>query len=224
MTFTTLKVAGTDPIRLLHEHRSWYAATGLYPFLIGDDEELSRLEENSEFSDQDAATIIEASYKVQIADWIAERHRDIEAYGANLDEALGVWPGEDLDKASITLHRDILSGEIKPEVYLGLAKIAKPWQLPAVVKYGAWNDCPGADVHCAFHREWRERFGAEISGMSGDVIECTVKKPPNDKDSAIGLAWEQFYYCADIVDQGCGSVANLAATLLNSTYWYFWWD
>jgi hypothetical protein len=29
---------------------------------------------------------------------------------------------------------------------------------------------------------------------------------------------------SDIVDQGCESISNLAATLLNSPYWYFWWD
>jgi hypothetical protein len=40
----------------------------------------------------------------------------------------------------------------------------------------------------------------------------------------MALAWEQYWYCLDIVDQGVGSVSALAATLLNSTYWYFWWD
>ncbi|MBL8817724.1 MAG: DUF4253 domain-containing protein [Planctomyces sp.] len=28
----------------------------------------------------------------------------------------------------------------------------------------------------------------------------------------------------DIVEQGCESISNLAATLVNSGYWYFWWD
>ena len=38
------------------------------------------------------------------------------------------------------------------------------------------------------------------------------------------LAWEQYLYCQDIVVQGCETIANLAATLLNSPFWYFWWD
>jgi hypothetical protein len=38
------------------------------------------------------------------------------------------------------------------------------------------------------------------------------------------LAREQYLYCSDIVWQGVGSVSNLSKTLLNSNYWYFWWD
>jgi hypothetical protein len=93
-----------------------------------------------------------------------------------------------------------------------------------MLKYGAWNECPGPEVHCAFHREWQERFGAEITGMSDDVVECAVKNPPIDRKAAVVLAWEQYWYCSDIVDQECESVSKLAATLINSPYWYFWWD
>ncbi|MBI5726174.1 MAG: DUF4253 domain-containing protein [Planctomycetes bacterium] len=96
--------------------------------------------------------------------------------------------------------------------------------MPAFLKCGAWNECPEAAVHCAFHREWQAEFGAEITGMSGDIVECTVANPPLNKEVAIKLAWQQYWYCADIVGQGCESISNLAATLLNSPYWYFWWD
>ena len=60
--------------------------------------------------------------------------------------------------------------------------------------------------------------------MSGDVIECTVKTPPSSKQAALALAREQFVYCSDIVHQGVRSIEALAATLLNSKTWYFWWD
>src|SRR5262249_38060142 len=138
------------------------------------------------------------------------------------DEILGDWPGEIAEKGSISLHRDVLSREIKPEIYLGLVTIEKCWHLPAALNYGGWNACPGPEVHCAFHRGWHDRFGAEITGMSGDVVECMVKNPPRNRQQATTLAWEQYWYCSDIVEQGCGSIFNLAATLLNSSYWYFW--
>jgi Domain of unknown function (DUF4253) len=221
---TTLKIAGNDAIRLLNEYRSRYPASGQYPFLIGDGEELGRIKEMAKFNDRDPARIIRASLRVKTAEWIAGRQKEAEEYGFSPEETLGEWPGEILDKGSIGLHKDVLSGRVKPEVYLGLARIEKPWHLPAVVKYGAWNDCPAPHVHCAFHREWQERFGAEITGMSGDVVECAVTNPPTDRETATVLAREQYWYCADIVEQGCGSIANLAATLLNSPYWYFWWD
>ena len=224
MQFTTLKTAGGDAIRLLNEHRSRFPATGQYPFLIGDAEELGRIKEAAEFNKHDPAAIIAASLEVKTAEWVAGRRKEAEEYEFSPKELLGEWPGEVADKGSIGLHKDVLSGKIKPEVYLGLAKIERPWHLPAVLKYGAWNECPGPEVHCAFHRQWQERYGAEITGMSGDVVECAVSKPPADRKAATVLAWEQYWYCADIVEQGCGSVSNLAATLLNSPYWYFWWD
>jgi hypothetical protein len=74
------------------------------------------------------------------------------------------------------------------------------------------------------HRSWQERFGAEITGMSGDTVEGLVRNPPRDGKAALDLAREQYCYCTDIVDQGCESISNLAATLLNSPYWYFWWN
>jgi len=67
-------------------------------------------------------------------------------------------------------------------------------------------------------------YGAQITGVSGEVIECIVSNPPRDQAAAIELAWQQYWYCDDIVEQGCESISNLAATLLNSPYWYFWWD
>jgi hypothetical protein len=224
MKFTTLKIPGPDAIRLLNEHRSRYPATGQYPFLIGDDTDLTNVKDQAESSKRNPAAIIRASLDIKTAEWIAGRGGDPEECDFSTGEGLGEWPGEILDKGSIGLHKDVLSGKIKPEVYLGFAKIKEPWHLPSILKLGAWNECPEPEVHCAFHREWQERFGAEITGVSGDVVECAVKHPPTKRKSANILAWEQFWYCSDIVAQGCDSISNLAATLIKSPYWYFWWD
>ena len=145
--------------------------------------------EPAEFNDQDPTAIIRASLDIKTHEWIARRQKEAEEFAFSPDEVLGEWPGEIPEKGSISLHKDVLSGEIKPEVYLGLARIEKPWHLPAVLEYGAWNECPQPEVHCAFHREWLERFGAEITGMSGDVVECTVKNPPINRKEATILAW-----------------------------------
>lgn len=224
MDFVTMKIAGADAIQTLDDYRSRYSSTGEYPFLIGDLEELERIQEAAGFNDRDPAAIIQASSGITIANWIAVRRKEAEEDELFSDETFGEWPGEILEKGSIGLHKDILSGEIKSEIYLGLAAVEKPWHLPAMVKYGAWNDCPESEVHCAFHREWFAEFGAEITGISSDIVECVVARPPTNRKVAKRLAWQQYWYCADIVEQGCGSVANLAATLLNSPYWFFWWD
>lgn len=224
MTFRTIKIAGKDAVATLTEYRSRFPTSGEYPFLIGDDEELARIQEAAGFNDQDPSAIVQSSHDVNLDKWIAERRSEGEDDGFSVDHLLGEWPGEVTEKGAIGLHKDILTGKVKREVFLGLAAIEQPWQLPAVLKYGAWNDCPEAEVHCAFHRKWHDEYGAEITGMSGDVVECTVANPPADQAAALQLARQQYWYCADIVEQGCESVNNLAATIINSGYWYFWWD
>ncbi|MGL6072534.1 MAG: DUF4253 domain-containing protein [Fimbriiglobus sp.] len=225
MEVTTRKVSGNDAIRILNVGRERYPTTRQYPFLIGDIREMEQLNETAEFHEDEPSEIVQASLEITVPEWIASRQRQVEGYGFDPNGSLGEWPEEEeIGKGSIGLHKDVLTGEVRPEVCLGLVTIDKPWHLPAFVKYGGWNDCPSPEVHCAFFRHWQEKYGAEITGMSGDIIECVVRKPPMDQSAAIELAWEQYWYCADIVEQGCGSVSNLAATLLDSPYWYFWWD
>jgi hypothetical protein len=182
--------------------------------------EFMTLEEEVEDAERPPADVIQDSLDIDLNAWIAGRR----AGGNEDDELLGEWPIEVYNERSITLHKDRLTGESKPKVYLGLARIEQAWQLPAVVHFGGWNDCPFPQMHCAFHRSWQDRFDAEITGISGSIVECVVGKPPRDRKTALGLAWEQYWYCKDIVDQGCGSISNLAASLLNSPYWFFWWD
>src|SRR5262249_25216062 len=76
MEFTTLKIAGSDAIRLLGEHRSRFPITGIYPFLIGDAQELERVKEAAGFHKQDAAAIIDASLGIDVASWMAERREE----------------------------------------------------------------------------------------------------------------------------------------------------
>jgi hypothetical protein len=222
--FTTIKVAGSDALDTLVSRRELFLQTGEYPFLIGDANEVQRFTDRAVFTSQSTSEIIESSMKLDVDDWIFQRRKEAEEDELPIEETLGVWPGEVSNKGSLSLHTEILSGRPLPEVFLGIASIQEPWQLLAALKYGFWNCCPEPEVHCAFFRKWQFQYGAEIAGISSDVIECMVSNPPRDQATAIALAWEQYWYCADIVDQGCESVCNLAATLLNSSYWYFWWD
>mgnify|MGYP002624331978 CR=1 FL=1 len=224
MTFTTDNIAGTDAIPELESRRARYAETGIYPFLIGGAEELDRVRESAEFNNQTSDDIICGALEVKREAWIAKHRAEAEEFEFSPEDVYGRWPGERSDKGAVSLHRDVLSGRIKRNVFLGSTPIKEPWHLPAVLKYGGWNDCPEPEVHCAFFHQWQAEYGAEIAGMSGDVIECIVGRPPRDQTAAIELAWQQYWYCSDIVEQGCGSVSSLAATLLNSPYWYFWWD
>lgn len=224
MKLDVLTVAGIDALRALDVHRARFASTGLYPFLIGDHDDLARLEEQAELNSSPPQDIIQASFGDVMDRWLAGRKLEEEEFEDSPEETLGTWPGNVQDKGSISHHKDISTGEFKPEVYIGLARIELPWHLPAALNFGDWNDCPDPMVHCAFHRHWSDTYGAEIVGISSDTIECRVTRPPKNRQSATELAWQQYWYCGDIVHQGCGSVLALAATLLDSPYWFFWWD
>jgi hypothetical protein len=73
-------------------------------------------------------------------------------------------------------------------------------------------------------KHWLERYQAEVVGMTHDVIEMRVGRPPTTRDDARELARQQYYYCTDIVSQGVETVDALAACLLRGRVWYFWWD
>ena len=78
--------------------------------------------------------------------------------------------------------------------------------------------------NCAAFRYWGEKYGAKIISITHDIVECTVERLPKDPEEALELAEEQYAYCTDLVDQGTGTLENLAASLLVSHTWFFWWD
>ena len=60
--------------------------------------------------------------------------------------------------------------------------------------------------------------------MTHDTIELHVARSPRTRDDALALAYEQYAYCSDIVDQGAGTLEALAAVLVHASVWFFWWD
>lgn len=273
MNIELIECAGRDVIVTLERLRAEFPASGKYPFVIGDEDELAQLREASEFNQQDAAAILTEALKTDIVQWL-RRCQESDLSGAAAFDEEGVEisdeehnedPDEESDEDDIeefefeeeftfpdsvspernghgrlpvteepeefsaeaelvSVHRDVLTGKFKDKVWIGLARIEQSWMLPAITRYGDWNDCPSPVIHCAMLRYWQEKYGAEIVTMSGDVIECRVTKPPDTDEAAMQLAREQYCYCADIVEQGTDTITNLAATLLDSEHWYFWWD
>jgi hypothetical protein len=224
MSFTTLTVSGASAVAALNQRRAEFAKSGEYPFLIGNQENVERLKESAEYNEDTMDNILSRAIALDVTEWLKQRREEAEEFEFSEEETLGEWPGEIDDKMSLSLHLEVLSRKPLKDAFIGLVRITNPWKLPAVLKYGNWNDCPAPEVHCAIHKLWEAQFGAEIAGVSGDTVECVVANPPRTKEAALALAWQQCWYCTDIVYQGCGSVNNLAASLMNSNGWFFWWD
>jgi Domain of unknown function (DUF4253) len=73
-------------------------------------------------------------------------------------------------------------------------------------------------------RSWRDRFGAELIGLSLDRMDLRVASRPNTREQGLELAREHYVYCRDIVDQGEGTLSSLAERLFADDWWNFWWD
>lgn len=121
----------------------------------------------------------------------------------------------------ITLNTRLLRPK---RAYLVDVPCKEPWAVFAYVPFGEWNSVPSDAVLTAIFKSWYERFGAVPAYVGGDVIEFWVDRPVTDAVAACELAKEMYAMCPDNVDQGVGTVQNLAQALLNASTWYFWWD
>lgn len=137
----------------------------------------------------------------------------------------GEWPDDpDIIGPGFTIATDAPGGSFFERVHILLVPARASWEIPAWLRWGDWNACPPPEYHVAALRHWHRRHGAELVGLSGDTMNIHASQRPQRRDTALALARDMYRYCPDIVDQGTGALAPLAATLLADPWWSFWWD
>lgn len=200
--------------------------TGLFPSILGGPDDLRLLQDGFQFAeeaDQTTELVLEAAETFSVDAWLTQaakqRLADAETKPQLLED-VGKWPLFGAPRVGLIAHEDAP----REEVYVGNFRVDASWKIPGKLMWSAINYDMGPELHCAFHKRWSAKYGSEVIASTGSVIQCHVKHPPRTRADAIQLAWEHYYYCYDIVSQGCGSVSNLAASLKGSEYWYFWWD
>jgi hypothetical protein len=140
-------------------------------------------------------------------------------------EIEGDWPDAPVTASTtLTLPYHWQSGAPHPRVFIAEVTGSDPTALPAHLRFGGWNLNPAPEMHVAAFRHWAAAYGAVPVAMSADVIEMRVDRRPATREAALTLAREMYEYCPDIVDQGTGTLSALAAELMVSDLWYFWWD
>lgn len=219
--FPIVSVPGSDVEAELRRLRINRGSKSVSPVVIGDFESATRLvevwDDPFDFEQQ-----LKLAAEINVERWFEERREeDAECYaseGQDVIHEAGTAP-----MATLTIGHDH-SGMPRVEVYLALIPTTDATTIPLHLRFGDWNACPSPCEHVAVARYWRDKYGAEIATVASDVLEFTVADPPSDDDKAMELAWQQYVYCSDIVDQGVGSVATLAKALRHSSRWYFWWD
>ena len=128
--------------------------------------------------------------------------------GEGIDHFLSLWD---------------FNGKKTIPVVLAEIPLKNPWEVFAWLPFGGWNECPANEEHMAVAKYWFETYGAFPALMTHDVLEYSLPAPVSP-ERAMEVAWEQFTYCSDIVEQGVGTIGRLADGLMKSSCWYFWWD
>jgi hypothetical protein len=213
--FHRLAVPGVKAISIWKQLRLLVDEIGHWPLLIGDDERaevmIDRLLDGGEAA---------AESNVVAEEWLANRVKDEPDL---FDCPLGTWP-QPQPNHSFIIPMDMMTGQPLAEVQLLLVPTRISHQVPALIGFGGWNDCPMPDVQAAMMKRWNSLYGAELVGIAADVVEMRVTRPPTNREAAELLAREQFIYCTDIVYQGVETLRALASALMNGSSWYFWWD
>ena len=100
-----------------------------------------------------------------------------------------------------------------------------PWELPAYIPFGGWNECPDAKEMTSICKYWYDQYGAVPIAVTHDILEMEVPKPVSSEIS-IEVAKEHYAFCPDRLYQCTQSftLSEIAKSLEGSTVWYFWWD
>lgn len=219
---------GSFDVRIVSGAQAWTTLqelrkqADLVPVVFGDRNDYDNVTTVMGMVDTSFEDCVSSGAALDVDQWI--KHRVEEQPDYYIAEGPELAAGNAQQPGLLTVAYDVLSGQMKAEVFIGLVPVQEPWQVPAYLKIGGWNDCPDAEVHVAFFKRWYEQFGAVVTSISSDVIEFTVERPPQTMEEARRLAHEQFVYCADIVHQGVQTEGNLAQVLLGNKNWFFWWD
>jgi hypothetical protein len=196
-------------LRRLHDR------TGLYPFLVGPQDETADLAYMAA-NDCDPSAV-ERGLTIDAGKRLTELAAESEA--PSIEEILAKPDPEAQPNPEPRFVSD------QEETMVAMMPTRAGYEVPGLLSWqGAINlDIDGAD-HVAILKRWHDLYGAQLVTLSFDVLELLVPSPPMDPEEAATTALEQYAYCPDAVEQGVGSVPALAAGQVRSPSWYFWWD
>lgn len=98
---------------------------------------------------------------------------------------------------------------------------AQPWEVLALLGFGAFNACPGPEAHAVRWRSFYERFGARPFLVGQATIDGLVARPPATLDELARCAAEHLAYAPEAASEG---LLPYAWSLFRCGGWGFWWD
>ena len=240
-----LPVSFEDAIAVWFQFRSIYDATGRFPIICP----MRSLENDRHMlqgvnDDYSVESVIKSAKRIENCDWIFHMRDRFDAeigigsYDGRAHKLLddrGDWPEKFQPIDEFYLPK--FWGRESGKVALLLPSCREPWMIPAHLRASGANEQPNGVNQCAMLRRWKRIWGAEPVCCHGSFYELYVNRPPTDRNAALNLAYEHVWLCYDRINQSSpgphelppghkttGVLERLAAALLNSSVWYFWWD
>lgn len=215
-SFRSLRVRGVNALKTVESLlQEFNQGSGKYPFLIGSEEELAQLLDMISPPQDGGSETLQLARNFNVEEWLK----------VNMPKATKAWPKQTVPPIQTPLIQfDVLTQRLKQDMVIGMIEVGHPSEVFAKFGYGDWNDCPAPHIHTALHDYWGRNYQSLPVVISQDTVECYVPQPTTEKQAAMQLSREHHAYCYDIVEQGVGTTAKLASSLLESKYWHFWWD
>ncbi|WP_395836309.1 DUF4253 domain-containing protein [Archangium violaceum] len=128
----------------------------------------------------------------------------------------GKWPATPM---KVTDKPELVTGDW---THIALVPARQPWEVPAFLPFFSGEGYPDQAELVAVARYYHERYGARVFGMnSGAELELWVPQPLSSKEDALAVAAQHFFLCPDGVVK---TVETHAARLMQTHFWWFWWD
>jgi len=205
--------------------------TGLIPFLLGslpgyptrpwDDEEFDIPVDPSELDHVDAAEVLAEMWDGEMEDDEVKEDEEWIAMRAPFSiQFPGLAPPGDAPLSPDQLHQTLDS---LPAARIGLVPAPRPADVLPLI---GWTPSDQSDALpiAAVVRSWEERFGARLLRVGFAEISLLVDRPPTSIEHAQRIAAEHFVFCDECAGQGLSDIPSIAANLLETPIWTFWWD
>jgi hypothetical protein len=234
--FFCLSIPTVQAYPLWQKLRELVPVTLHWPLILGTNGDvLTHQQDWSDPANGTTTDILAQAQAIELEQWrvtwlrelgYAPRHEDPDPDRQSIDDAPGEWPDTISSKLRTMYawplsYRSARAGQM---LILALLPTTSCWHAPAWLKFGNWNSCPEPAVQVRLLEHWYEQYGAEVVGIAENTIEFHVGNPPTDNARALHLAYEHFAYCPDRAEENVKMIATLAALLVNTNAWYFWWD
>jgi hypothetical protein len=208
---------GSDAGALWLGHRSRFGQTGLWPVLV--DDAFWEAVELEPFG----ATPSFAGTKALLRQLVAVHTEPDGAEGPASDADLVVrGPVPEAVVDDRRPEQVINSSEEHTTLLLVPARAG--WVVPELLGWdGAVNHLVHGREHTAVLGRWAGLFGAELFGLTRDVLQLLITRPPADERGRLQAAAEIYAYCPDTVDQGVETLEALTQ-MSGGRAWWLWWD